>query len=469
MKVRLVSKVVLLFAFAVMVVSQGAFAAQPAAGLTPELIKELQASFKTDAGTRALMNAITNNDVKSLALNRELYNGYDDLFNYKIDAKGITDQQKSGRCWLFAGLNIMRPAVIKKYNLTEFELSQNHLFFWDKLEKANMFLEAVIETRERPLDDRELEVLLKDPVPDGGWWTYVVSLVEKYGAVPKEVMPETNNSNNTGMLNLLLNRLMRHDAAELRGLAAAGKKVPALEARRVEMLKDVYRLLALNLGTPPQEFVWRYEDKDNKVHEASYTPLTFYSDVVGVKLGDYVTVFDHPAHPYNKYYRIKYCRNMPDIPDMDFVNLDVKSLRQFALKSLLAGEPTWFAADVGKQNDGKDGIFEDGIYDYRSLFGMDITLTKAERVQYFDSSPNHAMVFVGVDTLGARPLKWLVENSWGTDAGNKGLWTMYDNWFDEYVYGVIVNKKFLPAEVLALLETKPEVLPAWDPMRELFK
>jgi bleomycin hydrolase len=443
--------------------------AEKSSGLTPDVLKKLQASFKLDAQARALMNAITNNDVKGLALSRDLYNKHDDLFNYKIDAKGITDQQKSGRCWLFAGLNIMRPALIKKYNLSGFEFSQNHLFFWDKLEKANMFLEAVIETRDKPIEDRELEVLLKDPVPDGGWWSYVVSLIEKYGAVPKEIMPETNNSSNTGMMNALLNRLMRHDAAELRNLAAAGKKAQALETRKAEMLKDVYRLIALHLGTPPQTFVWRYEDKDNKVHEAAFTPQTFYKEAVGVNLDEYVSLFDHPAHPYDKYYRIKYSRNMQDIPDMDFVNLDVKRLKEYALASVLAGEPTWFAADVGMQNDGKDGIFEDGIYDYHSLFGMNMDLTKPERVLYFDSSPNHAMVFVGVDTLGAKPLKWLVENSWGTDAGNKGLWTMYDNWFDQYVYSVIINKKFLPGDVLALLSTKPEVLPAWDPMRGLFK
>jgi bleomycin hydrolase len=443
--------------------------AEKSSGLTPEVLKELQASFKLDAQTRALMNAITNNDVKGLALSRDLYNKHDDLFNYKIDAKGITDQQKSGRCWLFAGLNIMRPALIKKYNLSGFEFSQNHLFFWDKLEKANMFLDAVIETRDKPIEDRELEVLLKDPVPDGGWWSYVVSLIEKYGAAPKEIMPETNNSSNTGAMNALLNRLMRHDAAELRNLAAGGAKAQALEARKVEMLKDVYRLIALHLGTPPQTFVWRYEDKDNKVHEAAFTPQTFYKEAVGVNLDEYVSLFDHPAHPYHKYYRIRYSRNMQDIPDMDFVNLEAKKLKEYALASVLAGEPTWFAADVGMQNDGKDGIFEDGIYDYRSLFGMNMDLTKPERVLYFDSSPNHAMVFVGVDTIGVKPRKWLVENSWGTDAGNKGLWTMYDSWFDQYVYSVIINKKFLPGDVLALLSTKPVVLPAWDPMRGLFK
>jgi len=468
MKAQRAILVPFVFLFALMLASPGAFA-QKGAALTPEVLKELQASFKLDAGTRALMNAITNNDVKSLALNRELYVAHDDIFNYKVDVKGITDQASSGRCWLFAGLNIMRPAVMKKYNLSGFEFSQNHLFFWDKLEKANLFLEAVIETRDRDLDDRELQVLTKDPIPDGGWWSFVVTLIEKYGAVPKDIMPETNNTKNTGMMNTLLSRLMRHDAVELRAMAAKGAKVPALEKRRVEMLKDVYRLLVLNLGLPPQEFVWRYEDKDNKVHEARYTPQSFYKDVVGVNLADYVAIFDHAAKPYNKYYRLKYDRDMADAPDMDFVNMRIQDVKGFVLKALFAGEPVWFAADSGAENDKKDGIFALGIFDYNSLLGVNMDLTKAERILYFESSPNHAMVFVGADTLGGKATKWRVENSWGADVGDKGYWTMYDGWFDQYVYGVIVNRSFVPGEVLSLLSTKPEVLPAWDPMREMLR
>jgi len=266
-----------------------------------------------------------------------------------------------------------------------------------------------------------------------------------------------------------LARLMRHDAVELRAMAAKGTKAGALQAHKVEMLKDVYRLLVLHLGMPPQEFVWRYEDKDKKVHEAKYTPRSFYKDVVGVNLADYVAVFDHAARPYNKYYCLKYDRNMADAPDMDFINMKIQEVKGFVLTALLAGEPVWFAADVGAENDKKDGIFALGMYDYNSLLAVKMELTKAERILYFDSSPNHAMVFVGADTLGGKPVKWLVENSWGTETGNKGYWTMYDGWFDQYVYGVIINKKFLPEGVLALLATKPEVLPAWDPMRELLR
>ncbi len=469
MKVLRLAFVPAVLLFVLLLAAAPAFA-QKGPALTPEVLKEIQSSFTLDAQTRALMNAITSNDIKSLALNRELYNRHDDLFNYKVDAKGITDQASSGRCWLFAGLNIMRPAVMKKHNLSAFEFSQPYLFFWDKLEKANLFLEAVIETRDRDLDDRELQVLTKDPIPDGGWWSFVVVLIDKYGAVPKEVMPETNNTKNTGMMNTLLSRLLRRDAVELRAMAAKGAKGPALEARKIAMLKDVYRLLVLHLGLPPAEFVWRYEDKDGKIHEAKHTPLSFYRDAAGVKLGDYVAIFDHPAKPYGKYYRIKYDRNLADAPDMDFVNMSIRDVKGFVLKALYAGEPVWFAADAGAENDKKDGIFALGMYDYASLLGVNMELTKAERILYFDSSPNHAMVFVGADTLaGGKPAKWRVENSWGTDIGDKGYWTMYDDWFDQFVYGVIVNKSFVSPEVLSILATKPETLPAWDPMREMLR
>ena len=235
------------------------------------------------------------------------------------------------------------------------------------------------------------------------------------------------------------------------------------------MLKEYYRVLALHLGVPPEEFIWRYEDKDGNVHEERHTPQSFYRDVVGVDLADYVSIFDHPAHPYAEHYRIRYCRNMSDLPNMDFVNVPVNRLKELALKSVLNGEPVWFAADVGKENDYKDGIMAVGIYDVESLLGVEAEISKADRVLFRESTPNHAMVFIGVDTLNSRARKWLVENSWGTDRGNKGYWTMYDNWFDEYVYAVIIKKDYLPEDIAGLFKRKAKILPAWDPMREMFK
>lgn len=436
--------------------------------LSKDAILKLEKSFTLDGGNRALVNAVTNNDVRDLVYNRDLYIMHDDLFTHKIETKGITNQESSGRCWLFAGFNIMKPAVMKSFNVAEFEFSENHLFFWDKLEKANLFLEAIIETRDADIDDRELQTLLGDPIPDGGWWNFAVSLIEKYGVVPKETMPETKNSSKTRSMNSLLNGVARGFAVELREMASGGSGEDALRERKMEMLEKIYRVLALHLGIPPKEFEWRYEDKDGKMQADVYTPQSFYEKAVGVDLGDYVALFDHAAHSYDTHYRIKYCRNMPDLPDMSFVNLEPTRLKSFALASVLAGDPVWFAADVGKENDYKNGIMAVGMYDYASLMGVEPMLSKKERILYRDSTPNHAMVFIGVDTKDDEPVKWLVENSWGTDRGNKGLWAMYDDWFGEYVYTIIVHKKHVSKDVLAIFETDPTILPAWDPMRSAF-
>jgi bleomycin hydrolase len=436
--------------------------------LTQKMINELKMSFQLDDNNRALMNAMTNTDTRDLTYNRELFILHDDLYDHKIETKGITNQKSSGRCWLFAGFNIMRPTVMKNFDIAEFEFSENHLFFWDKLEKANMFLEAIIETRDVDIADRELQTLLGDPVPDGGWWSYAVELIEKYGAVPKSVSPETENSSNTRRMNQLLNEMARSYAVELREMGGAGKEEAAIRGRKMDMMKDFYRVLALHLGIPPDEFTWRYEDKEGKIHEVKHTPHSFYKDAVGVDLRDYVTLFDHAAHPYDRYYRIKYCRNMPDASDMSFINVDAGRLEQYAYASVLAGDPVWFAADVGKENDYDNGIMKRGMYDYAALTGVYTELTKAERILYRHTTPNHAMVFIGVDSKDGKPVKWLVENSWGADRGNKGLWAMYGDWFEEYVYTVIVHKKYVPKKVLALLDTKPTVLPAWDQMRSAF-
>ncbi|MDD3643282.1 MAG: C1 family peptidase, partial [Candidatus Krumholzibacteria bacterium] len=398
--------VVSLAALLLCVFAAGSRAAGPGE-LDARLVAELRGSFAADAPTRALMNAVTNNDLKDLALNRELLLKHDEVYTDKLDVKGITNQKSSGRCWLFAGLNIMRPSVMKKYDLAEFEFSENHLFFWDKLEKANTFLETVIETRDRDIDDRELQAILADPCPDGGWWNYVVALIDKYGAVPKSVSEETKHSSGTGRMNSMLNRLLRRDAALLRGKAAGGATEHELRAEKPGMLKDVYRLLALHLGVPPEEFVWRVKNTKDEIIEKSCTPLSFYKEAVGVDLKEYVTLMDHPAWAYGAFYRLNFCRNLHDAEDMGFINLGAEDLKTYASRALLDGDPVWFAADIGKENNGDEGILRVGMYDFDALFGIGCELTKEQMVRYRDATPNHAMVFVGLDRPGGEPLKWL--------------------------------------------------------------
>ncbi len=435
--------------------------------VTPEMIQQFQQQLDLHGTDRALLNAVTNTDMKQLTLNRELFNNHNDVFSFRIKTEGVTDQKSTGRCWMFAGFNIMRPAVIKKYHLSGFEFSETYLFFWDKLEKANTFLELMIENAKKDLDDREMHKLFESPVADGGWWNYFVALVEKYGVVPKEVMPETVTSEKSANFTFITDNLLRQDALELRQMVIAGAKEANLMQRKSEMLAEVYRLLVYHFGVPPANFVWKYRDKDDKVVEKNYTPQSFYQEVVGVDLSQYVTIMDHAMHPYNKYYEISYCRNFIDQNNMTFVNLEISRLKELTLATLLDSVPVWFAADVKYDMDNKSGIMEQGIWDYPTLFRIKPDLSKKERLLTQASTPNHGMVFIGVDLVDGKPVKWLVENSWGTDVGKSGLYAMYDNWFDQYVFTIIIQKSRLPQDVLNLLKTKPIMLPPWDPMMNL--
>jgi len=435
-----------------------------AGALSEEAINKIRGSFEMDAHTRAMYNSITNNDISSLAVNRDILREHNDLFSHKIKTKGVTNQKSSGRCWLFAGLNILRPIVIQKHKLKEFELSQSYLAFWDKLEKANCFLENIIEFRDRDILDREMEFLLRTPIPDGGYWENVVNLVEKYGAVPQEIMPETNSSSNTSLMNALIGRKLRADAVKLRQMSNEKKSVKKLRAEKAKMLGEVYRMLAMNLGEPPSKFEWRFEDANSVVSEVkSYTPKSFFEDVVGVDMREYVDVFNDPSKEYGKHYQIRLTRNIRDGDDAHFANVEVQALKDIAAKAVLADEPVWFSCDVGKDQSKEHGIMAIGMFDYDSIYRTDMSMSKAERSLFRESVPNHAMVFVGVDMQGDKPAKWLVENSWGKDQGSEGLWTLYDTWFDKNVYSVIVKKKYVPEEVLKIFEEPAIKLPPWDP------
>jgi len=457
----------LILAFAILMFSlaetQGQSVGQ--GGITQDMIEGMRESFEPDDATRAAMNALAKNDITDLALNGDVLVTSDHFFSHKIKSGDITNQKSSGRCWLFAGLNIMRPKIIEKYKLKNFDFSENYLFFWDKLEKANFFLESIIETRQEDIYDRNVEWLLKHPCPDGGWWHFVVDLINKYGAVPESAMPETNSSGKTGMMNRLVNRKLRQDAVALRTMGQEGKSESTLRSKKVEMLQDIYRMLAMNLGVPPTEFQWRYETKDDSLSQAkTYTPLEFYREVVGVNLDDYICIFSCPSREFEKLYQIRYDRDMFDKADFTFINLDIDKLKMYTLESVLDDEPVWFACDVGKENYSKEGFMVPGIYDFTALYGVDIELSKTERIIFRESVPNHAMVLTGVDMDGGTPVKWLVENSWGDEQGKKGYWAMGDEWFDEYVYGAILHTKYVPKKVLDILKTDPIILPPWDPM-----
>ncbi|MBL7067599.1 MAG: C1 family peptidase [Candidatus Marinimicrobia bacterium] len=434
--------------------------------ISNEMLEKIQSSVQMDSYTRAMQNAVSNNDIKQLALNRSILTEVDHHFAYKIPISPITDQKSSGRCWLFTALNVIRPKVVEKYNLKEFEFSQNYLFFWDQLEKSNLFLEAVIRTRNKDIDDREVQWLFKRPVGDGGVWNMMPSLVEKYGLVPKDVMPESYNSENTSMMRRLVRRKIRSQGMQIREWHARGKSEKYIRKKKLEMLSDIYRILIISLGTPTTEFTWRYTDaNDSLIIGKTYTPLDFYYEVVETPLCDYVMLMDDPSREYFKLYEIEYDRNRWDSQNWTFINLPAKEIKKFAKQSILADEPMYFSCDVGKHLDREKGLLAVDLYDYESVYGVSFNMTKKERILSYESGSTHGMSLVGIDTTNDGTVtKWLLENSWGPDAGNDGYLAMTDEWFDQYMFRLVILKHFLPQNVLDVLKQKPIILPPWDRM-----
>jgi len=456
----------LVITFAILIILGFAALSAQTEQISPDLLNQIQASVEMDNYTRAMQNAVSNNDVKALARNREVLTDIDHHFAHKIPVSTITNQKVSGRCWLFTALNVLRTKVVEKYNLKEFEFSQNYLFFWDQLEKANLFLESVIASREKNIDDREVQWLFQNPIGDGGVWTMMPSLVVKYGVVPKEIMPESYNSENTRMMNRLTCRKLRAQGMQIRQWHSDGKSEKFIRKQKPDMLPEIYRLLVISLGTPPTEFTWRYIDKnDSLIVGKNYTPQQFYAEVVAVPLADYVMLMDDPSKKYYQLYEIKYDRNCIESPNWTFINLPVTDIKEFAKQSILADEPMYFSCDVGKQLDKETGVLATNLFDYEAVLGVSFDMTKEQRILSYESGSTHGMTLVGLDTSATGSVtKWLLENSWGEDAGHKGFLTMTDAWFDEYMFRLVVFKTFLSPEVLEVLKQKPILLPPWDRM-----
>ena len=463
-------------AAASLVTSMNTRAESPGA-LTPELLANLRDGYEMDAGDRARHNAVTNAEINKLALNREIVAGEDGHFSHKIKTKGITNQKSSGRCWMFAGFNVMRPKVINELGLDGFEFSNAYLQFWDKMEKSNLYLEDIIELRDVDRLDREWLLVNEWLVGDGGWWNYVTGLISKYGAVPSSVMPETHSSENTSTMNKVLARLLHSQAAALIKAGEAGSGEEALRTMKEKSLKEIYRFLAINLGEPPTEFEWRYQvkSKDGKEDETvevadknltsakSYTPQSFYKEFVGVDLNEFVCLYNDPSQEMNAHYRFHRARNIAGEDDMNFVNIEISQMKEIAVKSVLANQAMWFAVNMSEDQSREHGMMEVDLYDYETLFDVKLDLSKAERSRFGAGASNHAMVLTGVDLKEGKPTKWLVENSWGDEKGNKGRWTLYDDWFTEHVYTIIVHRKHVPKETLAIFDQAAKVLPAWYP------
>ncbi len=434
-----------------------------AQGIDESLLGEISKGYSASAADKALRNALSVAPINTLAANAEK-TALDLHFSDMVKTKGHTDQKSSGRCWLFTGLNVLRAQMIAKYDLGAFTFSQNYLFFYDQLEKSNLFLQAVIDTRKLPFDDRTVDWLFSHPIGDGGTFTGVANLVMKYGVVPSEAMPETYAANSTSQLRSQLSLKLREYGLRLREAASAS---PAkLKAMKTAQLKEIYHILALTLGVPPTEFQWnRYDAKGNFVSSGTYTPKSFYKEFLGEDLeSGYVMLMNDPCHEYYKVYEIEYDRHVYDGQNWVYLNLPVEDIKQMAIASIKAGKAMYFSCDVGKFLDRKSGIADLDNFDYSSLLGVSFGMDKKERVMTHASGSSHAMTLIAVDLVDGKPTKWMVENSWGETSGYKGNIVMTDRWFDEYMFRLVVEKGFVPASLQGYLSQKPVLLPAWDPM-----
>ena len=460
------NKIFSFFVLSALVFSGGmAYAQNGNGGITPEMLSRISEGYSGTPEQKAVRNALASNPLSAVAVNAENLAMMDTHFSDVVRTEGITDQKSSGRCWLFTGLNVLRAKMIEKYDLGDFYLSQNYLFFYDQLEKSNLFLQAIIDTRNLPWDDRTVDWLLRNPLSDGGQFTGVSNLIMKYGMVPAEVMPETYSANNTSQMAGLIKRKLREYALEIR--ENAGMKEKALENRKEEMLSEVYRMLVYFLGEPPVSFEWSMWDKNgNLLSTKEYTPKSFYDEYIGEDLEDnYIMVMNDPSREYGKVYEIEYDRHVYDGHNWLFVNLPIEKIKEMAIASIKGGCAMYFSCDVGKFLDSRRGTLNLDNYDYSSLLGTDFGMDKAERIRTYDSGSTHAMTLIAVDIdENGNPVKWMVENSWGPAAGYQGKLIMTDEWFDEYMFRVVVEKQFVPEDVMEMMKQQPIKLPPWDPM-----
>ena len=442
--------------------------------LTDEYIAQLRADFDSHPTAQLMQNAVTRNGIDLISRNHSVVAATDHSFSNLLDSWKVTNQKQSGRCWLFAGLNLFRPAAMEALNLKKFEFSQNYTLFWDKFERANYFLEAVIETADREIDDRTVAFLLERPLDDGGQWNMFVNIIRKHGIVPKYAMPETQSSSATRKMNEQLLARLRKGALELRSCLEVGIASEQVQVTKNNILEEVYRMLCIHLGTPPTEFDWQWNDKDKVFHnDGEMTPLEFANRYFQTDPSDYVCLVNDPrsTSSYNNTYTVEFLGNVVGGDIVKYLNVDVPTMKQLTMATLLDGEPVWMGCDVGKMMDRKEGVWDVDLFKYEDVYDAELTLTKAERLEYHETLMTHAMLFTGVDVIedenGQTARRWRVENSWGDENGKKGFYTMNDSWFDEFMFEVAIHKKYLSEELLAAWDLEPTPLRPWDPMGAL--
>lgn len=430
------------------------------------MLSELREGYEADSKARVVRNALVKNDVSTISRVFDAEASNPNVFSIDLKTMPVTNQQQSGRCWIFSSMNFLREKIANKYNIKKFELSQNYIAFYDKLEKANWFMECTLQEIDEPIDSAKMRFLLDFAVGDGGQWNMVQSLVNKYGLCPKTAMPETFQSSHTRNMNRILNKRLRKFVIDTR--KAKKQDIPAIKE---QALKEVFSLIASCFGLPPKEFTFEYYDKDDNPHQEFHvTPLQFYKEYVGADINDYINVINAPTEdkPYHKTYTVEFLGNVVNGSPICLLNLPMDEFKQATLEQLKSGEPVWFGCDCGPDGDRQSGLWDDAQYDYENTFDMDLSMSKAEMLDAHESAMNHAMMFTGVNLdENGKPNRWKIENSWGEDVANKGYFIGSDTWFDKYMYVVAINKKFLSEKALAALKEEPVKMAPWDPFGTL--
>ena len=443
--------------------------------ITLDRINELSKKFSEDNHVKVIRNAMIKTDSNELSMNWDTYRKIDHSFSNVITGEmPATNQKSSGRCWGFAGLNLFRVYLGRRHNLKNFEFSQSYFMFWDKLEKANYFLESIIETASEKSNSRIVSHLLSYPLEDGGQWDMWVNLINKYGVLPQSEMSESFSTSQSSQMNKMISNKLREYASELRKSFKNGESLDKIREMKNIMIDEVFKMLSMHIGTPPQKFDWQVRNKDKKfLRFKNLTPQSFFNEHVGLKLDDYVCLINCPMDDkeYNKVYTVEHLGNVVEGRKIRYLNVTSKEMKDASIKSIKEDNPVWFGCDVGKYFHRNLGVMDTNLFDYNSFYGSEFKMDKSQRLEYGQSMMTHAMLFTGVDLdENGHPLKWRVENSWGKKGGNKGYHIMTDDWFDEYNYEVVVHKDFISKELNEIFDNQEAIpLKPWDPMGALAK